>query len=158
MNEYLTQLARYNFTALCTIARFLDSRGYWTTKRDIAADVAETVHSLFEALAWADGSLHARECWLIEAVLEQDEEFSARVKEHFANGIAQNPVPGCLVAAALHDSIHKTAFAELLLNHLENLGRLIMMADASISAQELNAFQNHFSELRRSIAPPDLQA
>lgn len=113
MNESLTQLARYNFSALCTLARFLDSRGYWTTKRDIAADVAETVHSLFEALAWADGSLHARECWLIEAVLEQDEEFSAHVKEHFANGSAQNPVPGCLAAAALHDSIHKTAFAEL---------------------------------------------
>jgi hypothetical protein len=153
VNESLTQLAQYNFNALCTLARFLDSRGYWTTKRDITIDVAETVHSLFEALAWADGSLHARECWLLEAVLQDEEHVRAHVRECFANGKAQNPVPGCLVAAALHDSIHQTFFAELFLNHLENLGRLIMMADATVSDLEQRAFQEHFSGLRGSIAP-----
>lgn len=157
MNESLTQLAQNNFTALCTLAKFLESRGYWVSKGEIESDVAETVHSLFESLAWADGSLHARECWLIDAVLDKDEAFSIHLKERFAQGSVANPVHGCLAAAAQHDSTHQTSFADLFLNHLENLGRLIMMADASISSRELKAFKVHFSELRGSIAPPEMK-
>lgn len=157
MNESLTQLAQYNFTALCTVAKFLESRGYWISKGEIESDVAETVHSLFESLAWADGSLHARECWLIEAVLEKDEAFSIHLKECFSRGSVANPVHGCLASAILHDSTHQTSIADLFLNHLENLGRLIMMADASVSDGELTAFHAHFSKLRGIIAPPETQ-
>lgn len=154
MNQSITLLARHNFAAVCTIAKFLERRGYWTTKRDIAVDVAETVHSLFEALAWADRKLHEGECWFLDAVLEEDEAHGAHLKECIAEGRAQNPVPGCLAAAALHDSVHGTSFADLLLNHLENLGRLIMMSDARLSSEEVQACQAYFARLRNSIAAP----
>ncbi len=155
MNQSLTQLARQNFSALCTIATFLDTRGYWTTHRAIALDVATTVHCLFEELAWADGRLHDRECWLIDALIEGDASFNAQLRGCFASGTSQSSIPGCLAAAALHDSIHHTSFADLFLNHLENLGRLIMMADATITSDELAAFHAHFARLRQGIAPAE---
>lgn len=140
MNNSLTQLARQNFGSICTIATFLESRGYWTTSRAIELDVASAVHRLFEALAWADGRLHARECWLLDALLDGEASFHAELRECFATGSTQATLPGCLAAAALHDSIHHTSFADLFLNHLENLGRLIVMADATITQSEVSAF------------------
>lgn len=154
MNHSIQLLARYNYAAVSSLAQFLESRGYWTTPRDIAADVAETVHSLFNSLAWADRRLHQGECWLLEAVLEEDQERGAHLENAIARGEVTNPVPGCLAAAALHDSVYGSGFADLLLNHLENLGRLIMMADAEVSSVELDAFKEHFQHLRRSVAVP----
>lgn len=147
-------LAQQNFAAICTVAQLLESRGYWTTSRDIATDVAQTVHSLFVSLAWADRSLHNGECWLLEAVLEEDRARGAHLEKAIAEGQAANPIPGCLVAAALHDSVHGSGFAELLLNHLENLGRLIIMADAEVTPTELDAYKKYFARLRSSIAVP----
>lgn len=152
MNQSMKLLARHNFAAICTLAQFLESRGYWTTKRDIAADVAETIHSLFDSLAWADRSLHYRECWLLEAVLEEDQAYGAHLEKTIAEGQAANPFPGCLAAAALHDSVHGSELAELLLNHLENLGRLIIMADAEVTPIELETYKKHFAHLRSTIA------
>ncbi|MBI5707588.1 MAG: hypothetical protein HZC36_11440 [Armatimonadetes bacterium] len=154
MNLSIALLARHNFAAVSTLSKFLESRGYWTTQREIAADVAETVHSLFDSLAWADRRLHQGECWLLEAVLDEDQEHGAHLERAIARGEAPNPVPGCLAAAALHDSVYGTGFAELLLNHLENLGRLIIMADAKITPSELEAYKKHFSHLRNVIAVP----
>lgn len=154
MNQSIKLLARHNFAAICAMASYLESRGYWTTQRNIAANVAETVHSLFESLAWADGRLHLRECWLMEAVLEEDQARGAHLEKIIASGVAANPVSGCLAAAALHDSVHGSSFADILLNHLENLGRLIIMADAEVSRDELEAFKKHFQSLRKSIAAP----
>lgn len=154
MNQSLKLLARHNFAAICTLAQFLESRGYWTTSRDIAEDVAQTVHSLFDSLAWADRSLHQGECWLFEAILEEDNTRGAYLERAIAEGHATNLVPGCLAAAAMHDSIHGSGFAELLLNHLENLGRLIIMADAEVTPTELEAYKSHFAHLRSIIAVP----
>lgn len=147
-------LARHNFAAICTLAQLLESRGYWTTRREISEDVAQTVHSLFESLAWADRSLHDGECWLLDAILEEDQAHGAYLKKAIAEGQAANPVPGCLAAAALHDSIHGSGFAELLLNHLENLGRLIIMTDGVVTPTELDAYKEHFAYLRSTIAVP----
>lgn len=154
MNESIKLLARHNFAAICTLAQFLEGRGYWTSSRGIAEDVAQTVYSLFDSLAWADRSLHNRECWLLGAILEEDQARGAHLAKAIADGPAANPFPGCLAAAALHDSVHGSGFSELLLNHLENLGRLIMMADADVSPIELSAYKKHFEHLRTAIATP----
>lgn len=158
MNPTLNQLACQNFGALCTLAKFLESRGYWTANRAIELDVASAVHQLFEALAWADGNLHARECWLIDALLEGEASFHAELRECFATGSSQATLPGCIAAAALHDSIHHTSLADIFLNHLENLGRLIVMADATITPEELSTFHAHFAKLRHAIAPSECHA
>lgn len=154
MNQSIKSLARHNFAAVCTLASYLESRGYWTTKRDIAADVAETVHGLFESLAWADRRLHQGECWLLEAILEEDQVRGAHLEKAISKGEAASAIPGCLVAAAVHDSLHGSYFAELLLNHLENLGRLVIMADSEVTPAEVAAYGSHFANLRNSIAAP----
>ncbi len=158
MNQSIKSLARYNFAAVCALASYLESRGYWTAKRDIAADVAETVHGLFESLAWADKRLHQGECWLLEAILEEDQVRGAHLEKTIAKGGAGSDVPGCLAAAAVHDSLHGSHFAEVLLNHLENLGRLVIMADSEVTPAEIAAYRSHFENLRNHIAGPVMNA
>lgn len=158
MNQSIILLARHNYAAVCTLASFLERRGFWTTQRDIAADVAETVHSIFESLAWADRRLHQGECWLLEAILEEDQDRGAHLEKAIFKGEAATAIPGCLAAAAAHDSHHGSYFAELLLNHLENLGRLVIMADSEVTPAEMAAYRSHFANLRNSIAAPATNA
>lgn len=149
MNEQLKR-----FDALCSIATLLEQRGYWTSRSDITIDVADTVRDLFHSLAWADRSLHDAECRLFESLFEVGSAPSLTLQEAFGSERAANPVPGCLVAAALHDSIYKTSFSVLFLNHLENIGRLIVMADGQLAPSEVDALQQHLLAMRRRIADP----
>lgn len=154
MNQSIKLLARHNYAAVSALAQYLESRGYWTTRRDIAADVADTMHGLFESLAWADRRLHQGECWLLEAILEEDQVRGAHLERAISKGRAAGAIPGCLAAAAVHDSVHGSSFAEVLLNHLENLGRLVIMADSEVTPGEMAAYKSHFANLRSNIADP----
>jgi len=164
MNQQLPNLTRQNTSALYSLSALMHSRGYWTAKRDIEQDTASAIYELFQLLSWSDRSLHDNECIILAAVLEVDRSHGGHVEEMIRSApeqLGHKPrIPGCLAAAALHDSVHETRIANLVMNHLENLALLILMADATIQPPEMSAYRKYFEELRRSFSakPMGLQA
>lgn len=158
MNQKLIPLARQNLAALNVLADILRKRGYWTTGRPIEADTAQTLRELFEVLAWADGRLHIDECSMLDALLDEDEAHGGHLREAIATQPAPEPgafrVPGCVAAAALHDAVRQTRLRDLMLNHLENLGMLFVMADSRTTEEEMRAYRAHFAKLRQIGAEP----
>lgn len=157
MNTHIHSLARQNFASVYSLALFLKSRGYWTTDRSIEQDAVKVVWDILEVLVWADRRLDTRECKLIEAILLEDEELGGHldqiISEHGLNRSKDLEVPGCLAAAALHDSVHQTRFVDLFINHLENLGLLIIVSDGRMEPDEMEEFRAYFAWLRSRVAP-----
>ncbi|MCO5296981.1 MAG: hypothetical protein M9921_08995 [Fimbriimonadaceae bacterium] len=151
-------LPRQNLAALNGLADLLRKGGYWTTGRPIEADIAQTLRELFESLAWADGRLHIDECWMLDALLEEDASHGGHLREAIATQPAPEAgsfrVPGCVAAAALHDAVRQTRIRDLIINHLENLGMLFVMADSQTTHEEMEAFRAHFAKLRKIGATP----
>jgi len=90
----------------------------------------------------------------LDAVLEVDKPHGGHIKKLLdtmprEEGLKPK-IPGCLAAAALHDSVHQTRFVKLIMNHLENLALLIMMADARMKDTEIGVYEAYFLDLRRS--------
>ena len=132
----------------------MNSRGFWTTDRQIRQDLAKSIYELFQLFAWSDGVLHTNEYRLLDAALEVDLLYDCHLKELVDAGpieeISKPRVPGCLVSAALHDSVHETRFTHIIINHLENLALIILMSDSKFELSEHNAFESYFAELRMS--------
>jgi hypothetical protein len=162
MNQQLLNLTRQNTASLYSLSALIHARGYWTAERDINHDTARTIFELFQLFAWSDRSLHDNECYLMEAVLEVNKSHGGHIEKLIASPPEQpGPkirIPGCLAAAALHDSVHGTRLVNLVLNHLENLALLILMADATIKVPEMEAYRAYFAELRRSFSAEPMLA
>lgn len=162
MNEQLLNLVRHNTAALYSLSAFMHARGYWTAERDIEQDTARSVYELFQLLAWSDDGLHHNECCLMDAVLEVDKSHGGHIEKLIASppGLSEPKprIPGCLAAAALHDSVHGTRFVNLVINHLDSLSILVLMADATIQVPEMKAYRAYFAELRRSFSVEPLPA
>lgn len=156
MNQQLLNLTKHNITALYSLSALMHARGYWTADRDIDHDTARTIYELFQLLAWSDRRLHENECRLMEAVLEVDKAHGSHVEKLVALPPEQSGpkprIPGCLSAAALHDSVHGTRFVNLVVNHLDSISILILMADAAVKPVEVDAYRAYFAELRRSFS------
>ena len=154
MNTQLPLLVKNNVSALYSLCDFMNSRGFWTAERDIRQDLSKSIYELFQLFAWSDGALHKNEYRLLDAALEVDALYDSHLKQLVEAGPLEevtNPrVPGCLVSAALHDSVHETMFVHIIINHLENLALIIIMSDAKLEAVEHDAFRNYFAELRMS--------
>jgi len=156
MNQQLPNLTQYNTSALYSLSALMHTRGYWTAERDIEQDTASAIYELFQRLSWSDRSLHDNECLILAAVLEVDQSHVGHIEQLIASS-PESPglkprIPGCLAAAALHDSVHGTRIVNLVMNHLENLALLILMADAMIKPTEIAAYQAYFSGLRQSFS------
>lgn len=162
MNQQLSNLTRQNTAALYSLSALMHARGYWTAERDIEQDTARAIYDLFQLLAWSDRGLHDYECCFMEAVLEVDKFNGGHIEKLIAlapEQLGAGPrIPGCLAAAALHDSVHGTRFVNLIMNHLENLALLILMADAEIKSSEIEAHHAYFVELRRSYCAQPMLA
>ncbi|MEQ1821970.1 MAG: hypothetical protein ABL949_05650 [Fimbriimonadaceae bacterium] len=156
MHTQLINLTKQNVSSIYSLSDFMVARGNWTADRDIREDTAKTIYGLFQVLAWSDRGLHHNECNLLDVAIDIDKSHG----NHLEKLIGSEPidldtetrVPGLLAAAALHDSVHDTRFVNLVMNSLENLGLLILMADAEISESETAAYQSYFSKLRRSFS------
>lgn len=162
MNQQLPNLTRQNVAALYSLSALMHARGYWTAERDIEQDTARTIYDLFQRLAWSDRNLHDSECEVLDAVLEVDKSHGGHV-EKLLNAVPQGEgltprVPGCLAAAALHDSVRGTRFVNLVMNHLQNLALLILMADASMKRSEVETHDAYFLHLRRSFSAEPMPA
>lgn len=156
MNQQLPDLTRHNTSALFALSTMMHARGYWTAERDIEHDTASAIFELFQRLSWSDRSLHDTECQLMDAVLDVDKCHGGHIEKLLSavpqcEGLTPR-VPGCLAAAALHDSVHGTQFVNLVMNHLQNIALLILMADAVIKPPEMSAYREYFAELRRSFS------
>ena len=162
MNQQLPNLTRQNTSALYSLSALLHARGYWTAERDIEQDTACAIYELFQSLSWSDRALHDNECCILAAVLEVDQSHGGHIEQLIAS--APEPsglkprIPGCLAAAALHDSVHGTRFVNLIMNHLENLALLILMADATMKRPEIEAYDAYFLDLRRSYCAEPMLA
>lgn len=162
MNQQLLNLTKHNIEALYSLSELMHARGYWTTDRDIEQDTARVIYELFQLLAWSDRGLHDNECHLLDAVLEVDKSHGGHIKKLLdtmpqEEGLKPR-IPGCLTAAALHDPVHKTRFGDLIMNHLQNLGLLILMADARMKRPEIEAYDAYFLDLRRSYCAEPMLA
>lgn len=160
MNQHLLNLARHNFASIQSLAGLLKARGYWTAERSIEEDATLAVHDVFQAIAWSDRKLDHRECRLLDALLDEDALHGHHLKRVIAESArsadAEPGVPGTMAAAALHDALHQTQFRELMLNHLENIGMLIVMADGQTSPEEVANLRSHFLKLRKiGVALPN---
>lgn len=162
MNQQLPNLTRQNTSALFSLSALMHARGYWTAERDIEHDTASAIYELFQRLSWSDRSLHDNECFILAAVLEVDQFHGGHIEKLIASTSTQPDhkprVPGCLAAAALHDSVHGTRLVNLVMNHLENLALLVLMADSSIKPREMTAYLEYFAELRRSFSAEPMSA
>lgn len=162
MNQQLPNLTRQNTSALFALSALMRARGYWTAKRDIEQDTACAIYELFQLLAWSDRALHDNECCILAAVLEVDQSHGGHIEQLIAlpsEQPEQKPrIPGCLAAAALHDSVHGTRIVNLVMNHFQNLALLILMADATIKPPEMSAYSEYFAELRRSFSAAPMSA
>jgi hypothetical protein len=161
MNTQLPLLAKNNISALYSVNDFMNSRGFWTTDRDIRQDLSRFIYELFQFFAWSDGALHKNEYRLLDVALEVDAHYDGHLKLLVEAGplgdVSKPIVPGCLVSAALHDSVHETSFVHIIINHLENLALIIIMSDSKLEISEQEAFRDYFSELRMSYyASPTL--
>ncbi len=158
MNTQLLTLARHNFASLQSLSHYLRSRGSWTSPRSIEEDTAYAVHDLFASMAWSDRQLHEAECRLLDALLEEDRSYGNHLERVIASkGTTESSdrrVPGCVEAAAYHDSRHDSQFKDLVVNHLENLAILVILADARATAEEMTNLRLYFSELRRAKSIP----
>lgn len=162
MNQHLFNLCRQNIAALYSLSALMQARGYWTAERDIEQDTGRTIFDLFQLLAWSDRSLHDTECQLMNAVLDVDKSHGGHIEKLLIavpQGEALTPrVPGCLASAALHDSVHGSRFVNLVMNHLQNIALLILMADAVMKRPEIEAYDAYFMHLRRSFSAEPMPA
>lgn len=162
MNQQLPNLTRQNTSALYSLSALLHTRGYWTAECDIERDTASAIYELFQRLSWSDRSLHDNECFILAAVLAVDQSHGGHMEKMIASQPEQlgpKPrIPGCLAAAALHDSVHGTRFVNLVMNHLDSLAILILMADATVKPTEMEAYHAYFAELRRSFSAEPMSA
>ena len=156
MNKQLINLTEQSISSLYSVSELMHSRGYWTADRTIEEDTAHTIYQLFQLLAWSDRGLHDNECDMLDAAVEVDKAHGGHLQklvELAPQVVASEPrIPGCLAAAALHDSVHDTRFVNLVMNSLENVAYLILMADAKVSAPEVDAYNSYFTTLRRSFS------
>ncbi len=154
MNTQLPLLVKSNVSALYSLCDFMNSRGFWTAERDIRQDLSKSIYELFQLFAWSDGVLHKNEYHLLDAALEVDALYDGHLKQLVEAGpledVSKPRVPGCLVSAALHDSVHETMFVHIIINHLENLALIIIMSDSKLDPAEHETFRNYFADLRMS--------
>ena len=156
MNKQLLNLTEQNISSLYSVSELMRSRGYWTADRSIEEDTANSIYQLFQLLAWSDRGLHDNECNMLDAAIEVDKAHGNHLQKLVESGpqeLESKPrIPGCLAAAALHDSVHETRFVNLVMNSLENIAHLILMADAKVSDPEVDAYRTYFTALRRSFS------
>lgn len=147
----LSKLVQENVSSLYSVATVISALESWPKEARPAEDIAATIFDLFEALTWSDRSLHNNEYKLFEAVLEEDKlhgsHVAALVGSRPHNSSLDQHTSICLSVAARHDSTFGTTYQELLVNHLKNLGLLILMADKRIEPAEIAAFDTYFKRL-----------
>ena len=152
MNQNLITLAQQNVAALHTLSRFLHASGTWPKDREIESDTSSAIYELFEEMAWSDRNLHAMEYQLLDSILEEDAYSGGALLDRvgdIGSSERESPqTPGCLLAAIAHDSKHETQFRRVVVNHLENLGFLILISDARLDDSERKTFESHFARLR----------
>ena len=69
---------------------------------------------------------------------------------------ADDGLPRSVLAAARFDAKEGTAFAPMMINHLENLGYLILISDASLQDVEIVTFYAYFGRLRAIIRDKEI--
>lgn len=152
MTKNLLDLVRQNYVALHQLSSYLASRGYRTNEKDTAEDVAQTVYDVFDTIAWSDRRLHSAECWLLDALLEEDIAYGEHLPKAIAAQRTRQPgtfrIPGCVAAAVEHDAAHGSMFQQLLINHLENIALLVVMADEEVAQAELRSLESYFHQIR----------
>lgn len=133
----------------------MNARGVWPKDVKVEADVAHTIHELFQALAWSDRTLHDSEYKLWEAALEEDKlhgGYLATLVGTYSQGMKSDGHRiVCLEVATQHDKEFGTTFTELLINHLRNLGLLILMADKRVEPAEIEAYEAYFQRLKEQV-------
>lgn len=159
VTKNLLDLVRQNYVSLHELSSHLASRGYRTSDVDVAKDTAQAVYDVFETIAWSDRRLHAAECWLLDALLEEDMGYGEHLPRAIAAQRERTPgtfrVPGCVLAAAKHDADRGSRFQQMLIHHLENIALLVAMADELVTAEELRSIESYFGQLRVVTVPPD---
>ncbi|MCE9558829.1 MAG: hypothetical protein K8R88_07735, partial [Armatimonadetes bacterium] len=89
---------------------------------------------------------------LLDAILEEDQAHYGQLETCIAEmvGTASKPatVPPIIEAAIAHDNKYGTHFADIALNHLENLGMMIILSDAKVEDIERFTYQIHFERIR----------
>ena len=155
MNSQLLTLARQNYAALLSLSQFLHKRGTWPTGKTPGKDVAMTTYDLFHSLAWSDRKLNSNEYKLLDAILEEDHAHFGHLDACIAEmvGLEAKPatVPPIIEAAVAHDNKYGTHFADIALNHLENLGLMIILSDTKVDDIERFTYKIHFDRIRSQM-------
>ncbi len=153
MNGTLLTLAKHNYAALVDLSTFLSFRGFGNPEPQLGYDIAQMVHGVFESMSWADRRATPREYQFLDALFEADEVCGGRLREVIGNPPneqnADEGLPKCVLAAAQFDRTKGTAFAEMIINHLDNLGYLILISDGSLPDVEVATHRDYFGQLRR---------
>jgi hypothetical protein len=154
MNKPLLYLAKHNYAALADLAIFLSRQGSSASRAQAMHDVALLVRDLFEEMAWSDRHTSYHEYDLLDGLIQEDEAIEGNLIEVLSQplqSIESNGIPPCLASAANFDRQHGTAFTDMMIRHIENLGYLILVSDSLLTQEEKDHYEAYIGQLRTSV-------
>lgn len=117
-------------------------------------ELAITVLSVFDRLAWSDGSLDRDECRVLEALIAVDPAFGGRLEL-----ASQSPTRGSedihwpyFRAVQSFDARENCHLGVIAIDSLESLGYAIIAANGRVLPAEATALEDYFREVRATLA------
>lgn len=146
MKNNLKSLTQLNVAALYSLSRFFVLNKTWKSENSVELETSETLHEIFSTMAWSDRSLHIREYWILEAIIQEDKSQGGCI-EDLLGEVHDSEFPGkrtptLLQSARAHDQKFGTNYASMAMSHLENLCYLIISSDDELLESEVQSMNS----------------
>jgi hypothetical protein len=140
--------------SLVEIVNILRSDDDLPVGTDMSLETARAIKSVFDSLAWSDGSLGKEEIRLLHYLLNdygwlRNAYIQVEANEPNARGLFK--IPRLLDLAMDHDERRSTHYAQMLVNALEMIAYGVIASDGHATDDELTHFRKHMASLRGYI-------